>query len=134
MFLDTQIPLGDAILAQIGGQGHTHKGYVHHVRRDDICVSFNASFKAGARYTVRFLYNRTPIRRQHQALLASSAASQRLLFPIPGFEGLAQAITPAQYPLTLYNTQIATNAAQLQAVKSILQLRTGAAPFIVFGP
>ncbi|EIW51636.1 P-loop containing nucleoside triphosphate hydrolase protein [Trametes versicolor FP-101664 SS1] len=125
---------GDAILAQIGGQGHTHKGYVHHVRRDDICVSFNASFKAGARYTVRFLYNRTPIRRQHQALLASSAASQRLLFPIPGFEGLAQAITPAQYPLTLYNTQIATNAAQLQAVKSILQLRTGAAPFIVFGP
>ncbi|OJT08299.1 hypothetical protein TRAPUB_838 [Trametes pubescens] len=125
---------GDTILAQIGGEGHTHKGFVHLVRRDDIRVSFNASFKVGARYTVRFQYNRTPIRRQHQALLASSAASQRLLFPIPGFEGLAQAITPTQYPVTLYNTQIATNAAQLQAVKSILQLRTGAAPFIVFGP
>ncbi|KAH9849037.1 P-loop containing nucleoside triphosphate hydrolase protein [Lenzites betulinus] len=125
---------GDTILAQIGGDGRTHKGYVHEVRLSDIAVGFNTSFNVGSRYAVRFQFNRVPIRRQHQALLGSSSSSQRLLFPILGHEGLAQAIGPNLFPVSLFNTQLGTNLAQLQAVKSILALRTGAAPFIIFGP
>ncbi|KAI0336614.1 P-loop containing nucleoside triphosphate hydrolase protein [Cubamyces sp. BRFM 1775] len=125
---------GDTILAQ-QADGRTHRGFVHFVRRDDIRVHFHSSFNSGSSYNIQFQYNRTPIQRQHQALLAPCTSSQRLLFPLPGYEGLSQAIAPAGLPqITLFNAQIATNAAQLQAVKSILRLRTGSAPFIVFGP
>ncbi|KAI9061625.1 P-loop containing nucleoside triphosphate hydrolase protein [Trametes sanguinea] len=126
---------GDTILAQLGGaDGRTNRGFVHFVNRDSIRVAFHPSFKGNARYNVRFEYNRTPIKRQHQALLAPSTSSQRLLFPPPGFEGLREPISAAQAPLTLFNALISTNPAQLQAVKSIQHLREGSAPFIVFGP
>ncbi|KAI0777345.1 P-loop containing nucleoside triphosphate hydrolase protein [Trametes elegans] len=125
---------GDTISAQIGTNGQTHRGYVHQVRRDDIRVAFHSSFKGTASYNVQFKYNRTPIKRQHQALLASSTSSLRLLFPSPGHEGLTQAIGASQYPLTLFNSLIGKNAPQLQAVKTILRLRPGSAPFVVFGP
>ncbi|KAI0360350.1 P-loop containing nucleoside triphosphate hydrolase protein [Trametes cingulata] len=126
---------GDVVLAQkANSDGRTHRGYVHQVRRDDIRVGFHSSFTGAERYHVRFQYNRTPIKRQHQALLVTSTSSQRLLFPLPGHEGLAVAITPPQCPLTLFNPLLGTNVAQLQAVKSILRLRTGSAPFILFGP
>ena len=125
---------GDTISAQIGNDGRTHRGYVHQVRRDDIRVAFHSSFKVTASYNVQFKYNRTPIKRQHQALLASSTSSLRLLFPSPGHEGLTQAIGATQYPLTLFNALIGKNALQLQAVKTILRLRSGSAPFVVFGP
>ncbi|KAI0634732.1 P-loop containing nucleoside triphosphate hydrolase protein [Trametes polyzona] len=126
---------GDTILAQVGNSdGRTHRGYVHIVVRDNIRVSFNSSFKIGARYVVRFQYNRTPIRRQHQALLAKCTSAQRLLFPGPEHAGLLNPILPTQHALTLFNPQIGSNASQLQAVKSILHLRPGSGPFIVYGP
>ncbi|KAJ3010612.1 hypothetical protein NUW54_g2430 [Trametes sanguinea] len=126
---------GDTILTQIGGaDGRTNRGFVHFVNRDSIRVAFHSSFKGNARYNVRFEYNRTPIKRQHQALLAPSTSSQRLLFPPPGFEGLHEPISPAQAHLNLFNALISTNPGQLQAVKSIQHLREGSAPFIVFGP
>ncbi|CDO71156.1 hypothetical protein BN946_scf184845.g26, partial [Trametes cinnabarina] len=126
---------GDVILAQTEDtNGRTHRGYVFFVRRDDIRVAFHSSFKGEARYIVRFQFNRTPIRRQHQALLAPSTSSQRLLFPPPGIEGLSTAVVPANLRIALYNTLISANAAQLQAVGSILQLRAGSAPFILYGP
>ncbi|KAH9887301.1 P-loop containing nucleoside triphosphate hydrolase protein [Cubamyces lactineus] len=125
---------GDTILAQ-QGDGRTHRGFVHFVRRDDIRVHFHSSFNSGSSYNIQFQYNRTPIQRQHQALIAPCTSSQRFLFPLPGYEGLSQVVAPAGLPqITLFNAQIATNAAQLQAVKSILRLRTGSAPFIIFGP
>ena len=34
----------------------------------------------------------------------------------------------------MFNDLIASNPAQLQAVKSIVSLRPGMAPFIIFGP
>ncbi|OSD02639.1 P-loop containing nucleoside triphosphate hydrolase protein [Trametes coccinea BRFM310] len=126
---------GDTILAQMGGSdGRTNRGFVHFVNRDNIRVAFHSSFRGNARYNVRFEYNRTPIRRQHQALLAPSTSSQRLLFPAPGYEGLHQPISAAHAPVNLFNALISTNPAQLQAVKSIQHLREGSAPFIVFGP
>ncbi|KAI0824891.1 P-loop containing nucleoside triphosphate hydrolase protein [Trametes gibbosa] len=126
---------GDVVLVQVNGTGgRTYRGYIHQVRRDDIRIGFHTSFDGNARYNVRFEYNRTPIKRQHQALLAPCTSSQRLLFPLPGHEGLVLALTPEQSTLTLFNAQIATNLPQYQAVRSILRLRTGSGVFIVFGP
>ena len=107
---------------------------MHEVRRDSIRVHFHSSFKASTRYNVRFAYNRTPIKRQHQTLLTSSTSLQRLLFPLPQHAPLASAVLGREDPINLFNTQIASNEAQLLAVKSILRMREKAAPFIVFGP
>ncbi|RDX46171.1 P-loop containing nucleoside triphosphate hydrolase protein [Lentinus brumalis] len=129
------VVIGDTIHAQnTNGNGHTHKGFVHDVRLQEIRVSFHSSFKVTGRYNVRFEYNRTPIKRQHQALLARSTSSRRLLFPGPQHAPLDRIVQSHEASLTLFNDQIANNANQLQAVKSILRLKEGAAPFIVFGP
>ena len=66
--------------------------------------------------------------------MVRSTSSQRLLFPGPQHVPLDCVIQNQVSPLLLFNGQIANNAAQLQAVRSILHMKEGAAPFIVFGP
>ncbi|KAI1789430.1 P-loop containing nucleoside triphosphate hydrolase protein [Ganoderma leucocontextum] len=131
------VVVGDAIRVQeanVPGD-HTHEGFVHTVRLQDIRVSFHRSFNVtGKRFHVCFQLNRTPLRRQHQALCATTPANQRLLFPNQMQAGLARPLAAAELPLTLFNDLISTNPAQLQAVKSIASLRPGMAPFIIFGP
>ncbi|KAI0674635.1 P-loop containing nucleoside triphosphate hydrolase protein [Trametes maxima] len=129
------VVVGDIILVQKSDStGKTYKGYVHGVRLEVIHVSFHPSFSNAGRYNVKFQFNRTPIRRLHQALLAKSTSATRLLFPLPVHAPLDRAIRSKEAPLSLFNTSIGTNAAQLQAVKSILHMKSGAAPFIIFGP
>ncbi|KAI0371390.1 P-loop containing nucleoside triphosphate hydrolase protein [Pilatotrama ljubarskyi] len=129
------VVIGDTILAQsVSGGSRTYVGYVHGVRLENIRVHFHYSFKNVGRYNVRFQYNRTPIKRQHQALLAQSTSAQRLLFPLPVHVPLDRPIRSNEVPLVLFNTMIGSNAAQLQAVRSVLRMKAGAAPFIIFGP
>ena len=127
---------GDQIMAQRAAtdDGRTHQGFVHEVRREDIRVSFHSSFSGNEAYNIRFQYNRTPVRRQHQGLQAPTALAKPLLLPELGHEGLAQATSLSQFPVLLHDSRIASNAAQLQAVKSALNLRAGSAPFVIFGP
>ncbi|RPD55533.1 P-loop containing nucleoside triphosphate hydrolase protein [Lentinus tigrinus ALCF2SS1-7] len=131
------VMIGDAIKVQAadGTEGRTHEGFVHDVQMETIRVSFHGSFQAeGRRYNVSFQLNRVPLRRQHQALNSSLPNPGRLLFPDPGQEGLERPLGFNEDPVDLFNALISTNPAQLQAVKSILRLRQGAAPFIIFGP
>ncbi|KAH9930517.1 P-loop containing nucleoside triphosphate hydrolase protein [Epithele typhae] len=132
------VVVGDIILAQRsnGPSGQTHRGFVHTVRNEDICVSFHSSFDGGSRYNVRFEYNRVPIRRQHQALSVPSPSSQRLLFPQMADQGVPNTVSAQQLAghVITFNTLVASNAAQIQAVKSILHLKPSAAPFVIFGP
>ncbi|TBU29420.1 P-loop containing nucleoside triphosphate hydrolase protein [Dichomitus squalens] len=131
------VMIGDAINVQAanGADERTYKGFVHDVYMETVRVSFHESFKAeGRRYNVSFQLNRIPLRRQHQALDASAPDPQRLLFPLPGQQGLGRALGQDEQPVTFFNPLIAANPAQTLAVKSILQLRPGAAPFVVFGP
>ncbi|KAI0691004.1 P-loop containing nucleoside triphosphate hydrolase protein [Cerioporus squamosus] len=131
------VMIGDAIKVQAadGAEERTHEGFVHDVRLETIRVSFHGSFRAdGRRYNVCFQLNRIPLRRQHQALNSSLPVPQRVLFPDPGQEGLERSLGPNDHSIDPFNVLVATNPAQLQAVKSILQLRAGAAPFVIFGP
>ena len=126
---------GDTILVQEGGGGRTFKGIVHDIRQEQIRVSFHPDFPGASRsYNVRFQLNRTPLRRMHQAIMATIRSSRRLLFPELGDEGLESPIEVTGSQLRLFNTSIGTNAPQLAAVESILQLRPGCAPFVLFGP
>ncbi|KAI0646632.1 P-loop containing nucleoside triphosphate hydrolase protein [Trametes meyenii] len=129
------VVVGDIILVQkAGSAGKTYRGHVHGVRLEVIYVSFHVSFNNIGRYNVKFQFNRTPIRRLHQALMAKSTSATRLLFPLPVHAPLDRAIRSNEMPLPLFNTSIGSNAAQVQAVKSILQMKARAAPFIIFGP
>ncbi|KAH9930534.1 P-loop containing nucleoside triphosphate hydrolase protein [Epithele typhae] len=130
------VVVGDIILAQAlrkaDSTGPTHRGFVHIVRNEDICVSFHSSFDGASRYNIRFEYNRIPLRRQHQALSVPSLSAQRLLFPHLDDQGILS--TPQPDNITTFNPLVALNSAQLQAVKLIVSLQPVAPPFVIFGP
>jgi len=85
------------------------------------------------RFSVRFRLNRYPIRRQHQAM-DTVFEQNRVLFPT--MEHLRAVTRPSILGVqrVIYNPDIASNRAQLQAVASILGLPAGSPPFCVFGP
>ena len=115
--------------------GHTFKGIVHSIRSEQVYVHFHTNFQAiGKTFNVRFQLNRTALRRQHQALAATIPHPERLLFPEDGHEGLDAPIGPDDAQIGLFNTTLSDNVVQRQAVKSIMELKFGSAPFIVYGP
>lgn len=79
---------------------------------------------------VRFLLNRTPLRRQHQALDIAFTA-ERLLFPT-GQHVVQPRVKIARFQPV--NPLIVDNGPQMDAVKAVLNLPEGAPPFIIFGP
>ncbi|EPQ53711.1 P-loop containing nucleoside triphosphate hydrolase protein [Gloeophyllum trabeum ATCC 11539] len=127
--------VGDRILVQRHGseKGHWYEGHVHFVHRDYVGLRFHGSFpghNAAQLYNVRFKLNRIPLRRQHQALDAA-IRGEHLFFPsashIAGFAAATQPFTP-------YNTIIASNPSQMQAIRSIMSMKPVSVPFVVFGP
>ena len=89
----------------------------------------------GAQFILRFRLNRMTLRRQYHALIRSTAALRRLLFPS------ALDIKPMQYfsraeidNLDLVNGNIRDDDQQLQTIVSILRQPRGSVPFIIFGP
>ncbi|KAJ7034547.1 P-loop containing nucleoside triphosphate hydrolase protein [Mycena alexandri] len=128
--------VGDRILVQKHGStvGHWYEGGVHVVRKEEVGLKFNSSFRAKAAdlFNVRFKLNRYPLRRQHLAL-DTVFTEDRVLFPLP----LHVPNVPYPRPnriLKVFNPLIATNAPQLQAVTSILKRPPGSVPFVIFGP
>ena len=115
-----------------GKPGQWFEGYVHVVRKEEVGLRFNHSFRGwteGQRYKIRFKLNRIPLRRQHQAL-ETVFTPRRLFFP-------NQSDVPVRTcysQLRPFNMLVASNPAQLQAVASIVDQRPGAVPFVIFGP
>ena len=67
--------------------------------------------------------------------MTRSTYTQRLLFPPLQYVPLDQAVNPLDIRVQgLFNAQIETNAAQLQAVHAVVHMKEIAAPFILFGP
>lgn len=125
---------GDSILVQRHGsdRGKWFEGRVHFVRREEVGLKFHYSFPSAERgqlYNVRFKLNRFPLRRQHQALV-TAFTPERIFFPIrPHIFA-----KPRNTPFSLYNSNLANNAPQLDAMTSIVKSSPGSVPFIVFGP
>ena len=85
------------------------------------------------RFSVRFKLNRYPIRRQHQAM-DTVFEQDRILFPTTAHVGAIALPNVLGVRRGIYNPDIASNRAQLQAIASILGLPAGSPPFCVFGP
>ncbi|KAG1741528.1 RNA helicase [Suillus paluster] len=129
--------IGDRFLVQKHGavEGHWYEGNVHVVQQASVGLRFDRSFRGWSpqqRYTVRFKLNRIPMKRQHQAL-DTAFAFDKFLFPQRAHI-LPLGARPGMGPIIPFNSLIATNPPQLQAVTSILFQQPGSAPFIVFGP
>jgi helicase MOV-10 len=125
---------GDGVHVQKQGSNNDKwfEGVVHDVQSETVALRFAPSFQssAGSTYSVRFTFNRYPLRRQHQAL-NQPFADDRVLFPVAAHIKSARVATTR---LHLYNAMIAGNANQLLAVKTIVSLPPSAHPFVVYGP
>ncbi|KAF9441768.1 RNA helicase [Macrolepiota fuliginosa MF-IS2] len=129
------VSIGDCILARKsdGNEGHWYEGHVHFVHQYEVGLCFHRTFRGWSpsqKYHVRFKLNRTPVRRQHQAL-DTAFTQPRILFPDASHLPMS---TVPQPHLTLFNSLIANNPAQLQAIGSISGAPAGSLPFIIFGP
>ncbi|KAG6825942.1 hypothetical protein H0H92_001791 [Tricholoma furcatifolium] len=126
--------VGDRILVQAKGakNGHWFEGGVHFVRKEEVSLRFDKTFRGWNRdqlFNVRFKLNRYPVRRQHQAL-DSAFSEDRVLFP----ERRHIPKTMPNVSIQPVNPVIGKNAPQLQAVTSIVKQPPGSLPFVIFGP
>jgi helicase MOV-10 len=133
----TKTYIGDQILVQPAGidSGKWFEGQVYIVARDEVGLQLNRAFKAhkAKPCSIRFRLNRHPMKVQHQAMNIMDN-EDRLLFPtIAHVEG-ETAPSPDQLEGPRFDPRIVDNAAQMQAVASIVHRKPGAVPFVVYGP
>jgi len=95
--------------------------------------SITLPYSPSARFNIEFKLNRTPMRRQHQAML-DAFAQARILFPAAVHVPAGNYLQPGDVGLQLYDSKIATNPSQCQAIVSIAERVPGSVPFIIFGP
>lgn len=124
------------IIKVINPRAEAYEGRVGIIQDLHAGLSFHSSFRnvPGQLYDVEFLLNRNPLQRMHQALHQNFPMT-RILFPT--VEDIADAFVAPVEPFQntpLYNSLVAENHPQLQAVASIVSQPAGSIPFVVFGP
>ncbi|XP_014786677.1 RNA helicase Mov10l1 isoform X1 [Octopus bimaculoides] len=151
--------VGDRVYLSTPGAegGPVFEGIVHEVHSDEVYLKFNAEFHSkylGEDYDVRFTFNRTPLRRFHQAVEYAPNLGRNVLFPTtvenqpplynPSSDQATESsyLTPtksasrvdisSQLTLQFFNRQL--NDRQMSAVKRILLGQCRPMPYILFGP
>ncbi|GAB1598152.1 RNA helicase Mov10l1-like [Argonauta hians] len=152
--------VGDRVYLSTPGTegGPLFEGIVHEVHSEDVFLKFNAEFHSkylGEDYNVRFTFNRTPLRRFHQAAEFAPNLGRNVLFPTsietqpPRYNPSSDKTSPdasyltptkstsradisSQLTLQFFNRQL--NDRQMSAVKRILLGQCRPAPYILFGP
>jgi helicase MOV-10 len=127
-------PIGDGVFLQRQGSPDDKwfEGIVHDVRSNGVGLRFAPSFQVSSatKYSVRFMFNRYPLRRQHQAL-HRPFMEDRVFFPVAAH---IKSIPANATRLTLHNPSIGSNHNQLLAVRTIVNLPVSSHPFVVYGP
>ncbi|XP_064616004.1 LOW QUALITY PROTEIN: RNA helicase Mov10l1-like [Liolophura sinensis] len=153
--------IGDKVILSEPGcmDGLSYAGYIHEVLSEEVLVKFHGSFHQnfqGESYDVVFTFNRSTIRRCHQAVDMALQLSEQVLFPeevvpklpqwipqcresemvmpvnrtpAPGSQGLRKLKSG---PLELFNTCL--NQRQQEAVIRIVLGQGRPTPYILFGP
>lgn len=129
--------VGDYILVKHNDSTSTnwYKGCVHKVCANHVSLRFSSDFSTykGIVFDVRFVLNRLPLRRAHQALVLKVDLT-RLLFP-KAEHIIAGPVTNDQInAISPINRAIGGDLEQRTAVAAILNLRRGSMPFVIFGP
>lgn len=147
--------IGDKIIVTEPGDssGPAYEGYVHELMSEDVLLRFNQDFHLtnnGKDFNVVFTFNRSPLRRCHQAVTFAVNLGENVLFPttlIPKLSRLlaskksranvvplnsAKHTSDKKQTMTFYNRHL--NDQQKAAVTRILQGQCRPLPYILFGP
>ncbi|THG94461.1 hypothetical protein EW026_g7015 [Hermanssonia centrifuga] len=131
--------VGDLILVRHVGDatGTWYEGCVHGITGISVLIRCNDKFRAlrGTMVDVKFVLNRLPDRRMHQAVVAPFNPP-RLLLPdnrhLTNGVHLPRALEVAS--ISLVDRSLAQNSEQMQTIVAIANRPPGSVPFIVFGP
>ncbi|XP_066284664.1 RNA helicase Mov10l1-like isoform X3 [Branchiostoma lanceolatum] len=158
--------IGDKVVLTAPGAGDcspSYEGYVHEVLREEVLLKFHQDFHSsydGEPYNVFFMFNRSTLRRCHQAANFAHNLGCQVLFPsqptlsppLVNFQldrnntqlaagkgnhsgGGAQQNKGGRFPgasLQLFNPRL--NQQQQAAVTRILRAEARPAPYVLFGP
>jgi helicase MOV-10 len=129
--------VGDFILVKLhsGPSTDWYKGCVHEVHVDHVSLRFSSNFSTyrGKMFDVRFVLNRLPLRRMHQALLKNIDLI-RLLFPRADHVRGGVVTEDQLDTINPINRSIGGDFEQLMTVAAIVHLPPGSMPFVIFGP
>ncbi|XP_065066757.1 RNA helicase Mov10l1-like [Rhopilema esculentum] len=133
--------IGDKILLDITDSplnSPRYEGCVHEVRAEDVLLKFSQSFHDIYRSEdcdVQFFFNRTTIRRCHQAVEYGAELGKEVLFPtvLNKKPPLTQNVrSRRQTELVFYNKHL--NQRQQAAVRRIVAAQGRPTPYLLFGP
>ncbi|XP_065937840.1 RNA helicase Mov10l1 [Magallana gigas] len=146
--------LGDKVMLSdpCDPQGPVYEGYVHEVLSEEVLLKFNNDFHLrynGKDYDAQFTFNRSSVRRCHQAVQFAGNLEENVLFPSyvsPKHSQLQR--TPSSRSLTspsvtngqcmgdgalqFFNSKL--NTRQKEAVTRILHGQSRPIPYVLFGP
>ncbi|XP_071082763.1 putative helicase MOV-10 [Haliotis cracherodii] len=118
---------------------HEYQGYVHEVLQNEVALGFSDSlmkfFVPNMKFSVRFVFNRLPLRLQHRACeLAEELSLDNLLFPKSDLIGSLGLMRPLDKDFKFFAHNPSLNLQQQMAVKHIVAGSSRPAPYLVFGP
>jgi helicase MOV-10 len=128
---------GDRLFVTTSGLYKQFEGYVHHMRQEEVWLKFSKRFHkdvyvAGMTVTVRFAFNRLPLRLQHRAV-AKNKLPPSVLFPLEEHIGNQGRMTTK--PIRkFFDRNVERNRQQKMAVQGIVSGSSRPAPYIIFGP
>ncbi|KAH0665897.1 hypothetical protein KY285_027103 [Solanum tuberosum] len=126
---------GDFIFARIASADASettpYQGYIHRVEAEEVYLKFDEEFHInhvpGNLYNVQFSFNRTGVRRLHQAIEATESLNGEILFP----SGISRKRNIQAARLVPNSCML--NKEQTSAVEKILGCK-GGAPYVIHGP
>lgn len=126
---------GDCLVATY--QGKKYEGIVYEAQRDRLLLrfspAFHASYVAGVVVPLRFVFNRMPIRLEHQGVeLADANLRPSLVFPMTRNTTICASLCARGTTMRLHNREL--NEEQILAVSNIVKAEGRRSPYIVFGP
>ncbi|KAG8929260.1 hypothetical protein FRC01_004607 [Tulasnella sp. 417] len=113
-----------------------YEGRVHVVRDKEVGLRFHARFayRQDELCEARFTVPRIPLRRMHLAV-NSEFSPDKVLFPESlHTSGLSRPSTREMEQMYTFNSLVASNPPQLEAVAAIVNLPAGSVPFVIWGP
>lgn len=129
--------IGDRVITKFcekGNKSPCYEGFVHEVHAENVLLKFNGEFHNLYRnddLDIEFYFNRTPMRRAHQAVDHALNMGEEVLFPssVVCKEVLVNLPTGMIKP---FNKLL--NERQLLAVSRIVAGRGRPTPYVLFGP
>lgn len=128
--------LGDRVIVKYAGQRSSPKyeGFIHEIRAAEILLKFNNDFHDSYEHQyvdAQFYFNRTPLRRCHQAIEHALNMDEETIFP-KKVEEKEPLVKMTEDKMKFFNLNL--NERQKKAVHRILSACGRPTPYVLFGP